>query len=117
MRSIGVYAIDAYRAVEVSPMIDPRVFENNDLDPRNTPTAVYRDEATSNLTDATMVNALTDMTVSGNLFVDPMFAAPGDYHLMFASMCANAGTTTGAPALDMDDDVRDATPDIGADEL
>ena len=46
-----------------------------------------------------------------------MFAAyPTDLHITAGSMCVDMGTTAGAPLLDMDDEMRDATPDIGADE-
>jgi hypothetical protein len=41
---------------------------------------------------------------------------PTDLHLQAASPCVNTGTTTGAPLRDMDGALRDATPDIGADE-
>lgn len=107
----------AYGFEERAGAADPRVFENNDLDPSGPPTAVYRDENATDLSDATMVDALTDMTVSGNISEDPMFVAAGDYHVAAGSMCANAGTAVGAPVLDMDEMTRDATPDIGADEL
>ena len=106
-----------YDAAEIDTGVDPRVFENNDLAPNGSPAALYRDENMTNLTDIAMVNGLTDMTVSGNISEDPLFVAPGDYHLTTSSMCADAGTTAGAPALDMDDAARDSTPDIGADEI
>ena len=104
-----------YDFAELLATVDPRIFENNDLDPTPVTTVVYRDEDTTDLSDETMVNALTDMTVSGNLSVDPMFV--GTYHIAAGSMCVDAGTTAGAPILDFDDATRDATPDIGADEI
>ena len=40
-----------------------------------------------------------------------------DLHLLAGSMCIDAGTTTGAPAYDMDGAARTGTPpDIGPDE-
>jgi hypothetical protein len=35
---------------------------------------------------------------------------------MSGSSCVNLGSAEGAPALDIDADLRDAFPDIGADE-
>jgi hypothetical protein len=60
----------------------------------------------------------------GNIDVDPLFVDPnnGDYHIKFRSPCIDAGTTSGAPEHDIDDDPRlssvggDNMPDIGADE-
>ena len=61
------------------------------------------------------MNALTGTTASGNISVDPMFvAAPSDLHLGAASLCADTGTTVGAPARDYTGKARDAKPDIGA---
>lgn len=105
-----------YDVNELSATIDPRIFENNDLDPTPAPAVLYRDENATDLTAAAVVNALTDMTVAGNLSADPMFVAPNDYHLAAGSMCVDAGTAAGAPALDFDGMPRDATPDIGVDE-
>ena len=96
---------------------DPRIFETNDLDPYNTPTALYLDEGTTALTTIAAVNALTDGTFVGNVSFDAGYVAyPGDLHLAAGSMCIGAGTTTGAPTTDMDGATRDAMPDIGADE-
>jgi hypothetical protein len=97
---------------------DPRVFEHNDLDPSNGPGQLYLDEGSSALTTPGAVNALVDMTVSGNISVDPQFVAyPTDLHLSQGSLCDGAGTAKGAPALDMAGDARHAaTPDIGPDE-
>jgi hypothetical protein len=96
---------------------DPRVFENNDLDPAGPPSALYRDEDTTSLNSAAAVNALAG--ASGNLSADPMFTAyPNDLHLTAGSACVNAGTPDGAPAKDFDGKARDASkPDIGAYEL
>jgi hypothetical protein len=96
---------------------DPRIFESNDLAPNGSPPAVYVDEGGVALTDASMVNALTDMTVSGNITADPMFANyPMDLHLTAGSMCVDSGTTAGAPLDDFEGDPR-SSPDIGYDEL
>jgi hypothetical protein len=63
------------------------------------------------------VNALADMAVGGTISQDPLFVAyPTDLHLSAASPCVDAGTAAGAPAWDMDGALRDAAPDIGADE-
>ena len=103
---------------EHSAASDPRVFENNDLDPFNTPNALYVDEGSSMLQSAAAVNALTDATLGGNISADPMFASyPSNLHINAGSACIGAGTPAGAPTGDMDGDVRDlTTPDIGADE-
>ncbi len=52
-----------------------------------------------------------NMQVANPLFEN---AAGGDFHLTSGSPCKNAGTATGAPALDFDGITRDASPDIGA---
>jgi hypothetical protein len=105
--------------VEAHASSDPRIFESNDLDPRGSPVALYMDETSSGLTTHTAVNALTDMTVSGNISADPLFTLyPTNLHLSSGSPCDGAGTATGAPAFDMDGDARSTTaPDIGADEM
>ena len=55
---------------------------------------------------------------ANSLAVDPMFvstAAPADLHLQASSPLVNAGTSVGINT-DIDGDMRDAMPDIGADE-
>jgi hypothetical protein len=54
----------------------------------------------------------------GNINADPMFLAAGDYHIFLASPCVDAGTADGAPADDIDGDLRPqgAGYDMGADE-
>lgn len=53
---------------------------------------------------------------SGDIAVDPLFvdAAGGDFHLQADSPCVNAGSATGAPAVDIEGTARDIAPDIGA---
>lgn len=55
----------------------------------------------------------------GNACGDPRFVRPawgetGDYHLQTGSPAINAGTTVGAPNVDLENRSRDAQPDIGA---
>lgn len=109
----------AYVVAEAAAGADPRIFENNNLDPRDTPTALYLDEGSSPLTTDTAVNALTDMTVGGVRSADSMFVSyPADLHISSGSPCDGAGTPDGAPLFDMDGESRDTTsPDIGADEI
>jgi parallel beta-helix repeat protein len=60
-------------------------------------------------------------TVTGTLSVDPQFvnyqpggfAAGGDYHLRASSPAVNAGTSLGAPAVDIDGLSRQSAIDIG----
>ncbi|MFZ5563025.1 MAG: choice-of-anchor Q domain-containing protein, partial [Thermodesulfobacteriota bacterium] len=71
-------------------------------------------------------NASLGTDLGGNIDVDPLFVDPpdpgaapttdGDVHLQAGSPCIDAGTGTGAPAMDLDGNTRDALPDIGADE-
>ena len=105
--------------VEASAMADPRIFENNDLDPTGAPSALYYDENATAVTTAAGVDALTDMTVGGTLSADPLFLTyPTDLHIGAGSPCDGAGTPAGAPAYDMDGAPRSTTaPDIGADEV
>jgi hypothetical protein len=56
---------------------------------------------------------------ANSIAVDPMFVtvpAPADLHLQAASTLINAGTNVGVTT-DIDGQTRDATPDIGADEV
>ena len=62
---------------------------------------------------------------TGNIDNDPLFVDDDnldislrDYHLTVNSTdVIDAGTSTGAPADDIDDDTRDADPDMGSDEF
>jgi hypothetical protein len=95
---------------------DPRLFQNNDLDPTGTPAALYRNEGSMSINSSDEVNRLNDITAAGNFSADPMFVSyPGDLHLGAGSACVNAGTTQGAPAIDFDGKPREPTkPDVGA---
>ena len=55
-------------------------------------------------------------TGEGNINADPLFvnAAAGDYNLQDASPCIDKGTSSDAPATDIEGNPRDAHPDIGA---
>jgi hypothetical protein len=108
-----------YGFFEADAAADPRVFENNDVDPTGSPTALYLDEAASVLLTEAEINALADMVVSGNIAAAAGFIAyPANLHIAAGSPCDGAGTPVGAPPTDFDGQARDpATPDIGADEL
>jgi hypothetical protein len=57
---------------------------------------------------------------ANSIAVNPMFVtttAPADLHLQTGSTLVNAGTTVAGVTTDIDGQTRDATPDIGADEL
>ncbi len=98
---------------------DPRVLENNDLFGCGT---LYFDVDTgTSLTMIAAVNALADIpTRSNNLSVDPLFRAPGNYHLSVTSPVIDVGTLAApAPAQDIDGDPRPLRLgiDIGYDEV
>lgn len=102
---------------EARATTDPRLFQNNDLDPSGTPLpTLYWDEGTTARTSADMVNGLTDITTSGNISASPMFASPPtDLRLGTGSACIGAGTPVGAPATDFDGKARSTTkPSVGA---
>jgi len=106
-----------YAVEEQSAAADPRLFENNDLWSSGTPTALYRDDAMTNLTMLSQVNALMSRpTATANISADPLFTAGN--HLPVGSPCVNTGTATGAPTTDIDGDMRPQLQafDIGADE-
>jgi hypothetical protein len=113
-----------YDVWELDAGADPRVFQNNDLDPYTTAvpatsTVLYLDEGGNAINLIGSVNGAADMTASGNITGDPIFDSYGsfDWHVDAGSPVINAGTATGAPAFDFDGDPRDSTPDIGADEF
>jgi hypothetical protein len=49
--------------------------------------------------------------------VDPLFVSAQDVHLQAGSPAINAGTASGAPTVDIDNGLRDNSPDIGAYEF
>lgn len=55
---------------------------------------------------------------TGNFNSDPLFFGTGDYHLTTLSPCVNAGSLSGAPAIDLDNLARPlpaaTNPDVGA---
>ena len=53
---------------------------------------------------------------NGNIVDDPRFVSAQDFHLQAGSPAIDAGTSDGAPAVDLEDRVRSA-PDIGAYEF
>ena len=75
------------------------------------------DEGSIPVTAIGNVNGLAGGTYAGNISVDPLFANyPTNLHLGSASLCIDAGTSTGAPLADFEGTVRSNPPDIGADE-
>jgi hypothetical protein len=109
-----------YCFAEASSSADPAIFSHNSLDsglvidPDKGPS--YLDEGTTPLCTAAEVNALADMTASGN--VEECEVIEGfSLRLASGSLCIDAGTPEGAPAHDIDGDLRGPSPDIGADEL
>ena len=106
-----------YGVEEGTTNTDPRIFENNNLDPFATPTALYFDEALTSVATAAAVNALLDMTVASTISGDSLYTTyPTNLHLLSGSPCIGTGTATGAPAFDMDGTARTAPHDIGADQ-
>jgi hypothetical protein len=105
-----------YDVEEASAGADPRLLQNNDFFFQAAGDVLYRDEATTNLTTVSGVNALTATMASANISVNPAWNAT--FHLMVGSPCIDVGVATGAPATDIDGDARPngAGFDIGADE-
>ena len=52
-----------------------------------------------------------------SLTVDPLFTSAADLHISNMSPVINQGITIAGVTMDFDGDARDATPDIGADEI
>ncbi len=105
---------------EYDAMADPKIFQNNDLDPAGGPTSLYWDEGTTAITDVMSVNALTETSAAANLASDPKLVSypSGDYHLTPGSPCADRGASVAAPTIDADGKMRaDGKPDIGPYEL
>src|SRR5207249_1809152 len=94
-----------YAIEEQNAAADPRIVENNDLFAANgAPTALYRDEAMSNLAMPMQVDALKDITVAKTQSADPLFV--NGLHLPANSPCTNSGTAAGAPSTDFEGDPR-----------
>jgi hypothetical protein len=70
----------------------------------------------SGLTNVTYSCIQGGYTGEGNINQNPLFvnSAIGDYHLFKESPCIDAGTLAGAPATDIDGNLRDDKPDMGA---
>jgi hypothetical protein len=105
-----------YAFTEGAASADPRVLENNDLFGTN-PTALYRDEATTDLLTIGAINALVDITSAANLSAPPLFVGVTT-RIAAGSPCRNTGTSVGAPTEDLDGDARpqEGVFDVGADE-
>ncbi len=60
-----------------------------------------------------------DWTGTGNINRVPKFIGGGDYHLQGGSPCIDKGTSAGAPANDIDGDIRPQGTgyDMGSDEF
>jgi hypothetical protein len=100
---------------------DPRIFEHNALVPASHGgVPLYLDEGQTVLSTAAAVNALSDITASGNLdtAARPSFGTQGFPGLGAGSPLRNAGTCAGAPATDWEGDPRpqEGSCDIGPDE-
>lgn len=109
----GICAL-GYPVFEVSATADPLTLESNDLVAGRL-AAVYRDEGTTDVATAALVNGFLDTTSSGNLDSAAGFVAyPTNLDLAAGSMCIDADVTAGAPAIDYDGHARIGVPDIGA---
>jgi hypothetical protein len=112
-------AIDACVSVqEPNASSDPAVFENNSIPGGYLNEGGDYPGTVSTSPDprlnAAQVNALTDMTVAGN--IAGACYATGSETLAAGSPCIDAGTPSGGPEFDYGGQVRDARPDIGSDE-
>jgi hypothetical protein len=60
-------------------------------------------------------------TGTGNISSAPMFTSASDYHLQLTSQCINAGTLSGAPSFDLENNPRPqpalTNPDMGCYEI
>jgi hypothetical protein len=103
-----------YGVRELDAGADPRLLEHQDFDPFMTP-VLYLNENSNMLTTIGPIDMLSG--AKQNISVDPSFVNyPTDVHITATSMCIAKGTMVGAPARDMDGQMRKTTPDIGADE-
>jgi hypothetical protein len=92
----------------------PSAFRHNNLafDPDETAYLhLYRDSALGQLDSITQVNDLPDTESDGN--VSMTYACSST---VYRTECVDLGTTEDAPFDDFDGTLRDASPDIGADE-
>ncbi len=79
--------------------------------PQNETVLIHGD---TEYTAATLASLGTANTSADPAFVAPAWGSTGDYHLGTASPAIDAGTTLGAPSVDLDGAARDAHPDLGA---
>lgn len=76
------------------------------------PTVLYHGQQGYN---CETIGLLGQGNICGNpLFIYPTWGLTGDYHLQPGSPAINAGSSIGAPSVDLDGILRDAYPDIGA---
>jgi hypothetical protein len=87
----------------------PVVLQNNDV--TSTGGTLYL-QGSNGFTTASELNTLPGVVTSANFSADPLLDST--YHPSAASPCVNAGTTAGAPALDLAGNTRDSQPDVGA---
>ena len=62
-------------------------------------------------------NFAPTVTATNVLVADPMFVSASDFHLQSSSPAINAGTSVGAPTLDIEGNARQNAPDVGAYEF
>jgi hypothetical protein len=104
----------AYPIFEVDANSDPIALTYNDLVAASGG-AVYRDEGTTDVASAALVDALGDTVLVGDLDGAPSFALyPADLHLGGGSICIDADLAPAAPVVDFDGRARTAPADIGA---
>jgi predicted outer membrane repeat protein len=102
----AIYENDA----SADPLVKNNLFFSN-------PDGVYYDESSTSYGSGVNLNSGVAQATN-NIDGNPNFinAGAGDYHLQAVSPARQAGTTTGAPMQDIDNEFRDGFPDIGFDE-
>ncbi len=112
----GICFTARYNVAEASGSSDPRIFQNNDLNPAvAAPSALYLDEGANGLQMASQVDGLVGTLAGKTLSVDPLFVQyPVNLHLSAGSMCFGKGTPIGAPVADFTGKLRPSPPSIGA---
>ncbi|MEO7330252.1 MAG: hypothetical protein ABI193_16875, partial [Minicystis sp.] len=112
----GICFTSRYNFAEFTAGADPRIFQNNDLNPAvAAPTALYLDEGANGLTMPAQVDGLMGTLAGGTLSVDPLFVQyPVNFHINANSMCGGKGTPVGAPSVDFSGKPRPSPPSIGA---